>query len=263
MTLPGATVRGAPVRLTAVEGGLVRAVTLARPKANVLDAETLQALAEAFGAAAADPRVRAVLLAAEGPNFSFGASVEEHLPGRERSMLEALHGLLRAVLATDLPLVAVVRGHCLGAGLELVLLAHRIVAAPGALLGQPEINLGVLAPAASVLLLERVGRPVAEDLLLSGRSVDAAEALRVGLVDEVADEPVDAALAWIRTQLLPKSASSLRCAVRAARLGLIERVERELPRVEGLYLDRLMHTHDAEEGLRAFLEKRPPGWRDA
>jgi cyclohexa-1,5-dienecarbonyl-CoA hydratase len=178
-------------------------------------------------------------------------------------MLEVLHGLLRSILATDLPLVAVVRGHCLGAGLELVMLAHRIVAAPGASLGQPEISLGVFAPAASVLLLERVGRPVAEDLLLSGRSVDAAEALRVGLVDEVAAEPVDAALVWIRTHLLSKSASSLRCAVRAARVGLIERVERELPRVESVYLERLMRTRDAEEGLRAFLEKRPPGWSDA
>lgn len=268
MTLPGATVRGEPVRgepvrVTALEGGLVRAITLSRPKANVLDGATIHALGEAFHAAAADPCVRAVLLAAEGPHFSFGASVEEHLPGREKAMLEALHALLRGILATDLPLVAVIRGQCLGAGLELVLLAHRIVAAPDARLGQPEIGLGVIAPAASVLLLERVGRPVAEDLLLSGRSVDAAEALRVGLVDEVAAEPAGAALAWIRTHLLAKSASSLRCAVRAARVGLIERVERDLPRIESLYLERLMRTRDAEEGLRAFLEKRLPRWRDA
>ena len=253
----------APLTQTRLEDGRVVAVRLARPRANVLDARMIQALGEAFAQAAADPHVHALVLGAEGPHFSFGASGEEHLPGREAAMLAALHGLLRAIAASDLPFLAAVQGQCLGGALEVLLLAQRITAAPDARLGQPEITLGVIAPAASVLLPERVGRARAEDLLLSGRSLGAEEALRVGLVDAVAADPWEESLAWVRTHLLPRSASSLRLALRASRLALLTRLAGELDRVEHLYLDRLMRTADAVEGLTAFLEKRPPRWRDA
>ena len=151
----------------------------------------------------------------------------------------------------------------LGGGLELASFCNRLFAAPDARLGQPEIRLGVFAPVASVSLVERVGRGPAEDLCLSGRSLTAAEALAIGLVDEVVDAPGEAALDWAREHLLPKSASSLRLAVRAARTGYAARFRHELAEVERLYLEELMSTTDAGEGLRAFLEKRKPSWSDA
>jgi cyclohexa-1,5-dienecarbonyl-CoA hydratase len=157
-----------------------------------------------------------------------------------------------------------VRGQCLGGALELVTVCHRVFASPDAKFGQPEIALGVFAPVASVALAERVGRAHAEDLCLTGRVVSASEAAAMGLVQEVTDaDPADAALGWLRTHLASKSAASLRLAVRAVRAGLAARLRETLPDLERLYLDELMATSDAVEGLQAFLEKRDPVWKDA
>jgi cyclohexa-1,5-dienecarbonyl-CoA hydratase len=166
------------------------------------------------------------------------------------------------MLGSSIPFLAAVRGRCLGGGLELACFCHRVFAHPGAVFAQPEVSLGVFAPAASAFLPERIGRAAAEDLLLSGRAVAADEALAMGLVDEVAEDPTAAALAWARRHLLPKSASSLRHATAAARHGLARRFLADLRDLERTYLDDLGATHDGVEGLRAFLEKRPPRWAD-
>jgi cyclohexa-1,5-dienecarbonyl-CoA hydratase len=155
-----------------------------------------------------------------------------------------------------------VRGQCLGGGLEVAAASHLIFAAPGATLGQPEIKLAVFAPAASCLLPERIGSSRAADLLFSGRGIGAEEAYRIGLVDALADDPSQAALAYFEEHLAPRSASSLRIAVRAARYDLVYRIRRKLAEVERLYLTELMATLDAVEGLSAFIAKRPPVWED-
>jgi cyclohexa-1,5-dienecarbonyl-CoA hydratase len=133
---------------------------------------------------------------------------------------------------------------------------------PDAKLGQPEIILGVFAPAASCLLPERMPRVAAEDLLYSGRSITGEEAFRLGVANAVADEPEAAALAWFDAGPAKHSASSLRFAVKAARLGMNERVKAKIAAVEDLYLNGLMATHDAVEGLNAFVEKRAALWED-
>jgi cyclohexa-1,5-dienecarbonyl-CoA hydratase len=252
-----------PVRLEKLEGGSVWRVLLATPKANILDIEKSEILASIFERAAGDAGLKAVVLEGEGPHFCFGASVQEHLPDRCAAMLRSFHGLFRKMLEAPVVTLAAVRGQCLGGGLELAAFCHRIFADPGARLGQPEIVLGVFAPVASILLTERMGRGGAEDLLLSGRSLPAEEACRLGLVDEIAENPGEAALAYARSHLLPRSASSLRWAVRAARQGFARRFLSELAEVERIYLEELMRTSDALEGLQAFLEKRPPQWRNA
>jgi cyclohexa-1,5-dienecarbonyl-CoA hydratase len=232
------------------------------PKANILDGPKVRALTEAFRAVRNAPHVKAVLIEGAGPHFSFGASIEEHLPERVAGMLSGFHGLFRTLLEVSVPTLAVVRGQCLGGALELASFCTRVVASPDARLGQPEIKLGVIAPVASVFLPERVGRAAAEDLCLTGRTVDADEALGMGLVDELDGDPRERALAWAREHLLPLSAVSLRIAQRAVRCGLGQRFAHEIERVERLYLEDLMATHDAGEGLRSFLEKRKPTWRD-
>jgi cyclohexa-1,5-dienecarbonyl-CoA hydratase len=133
---------------------------------------------------------------------------------------------------------------------------------PGSALGQPEIRIGVFAPAASCLLPERVGRVHAEDMLFSGRSVDGAEAARIGLANAAVDDPEAAALDYFDTHLAPHSANSLRFAVQAAHGDAAARIKAKLAEVETLYLDGLMATHDATEGLVAFIEKRPANWEN-
>ena len=243
------------------DGALLR-LRLSRPKANIVDAAMIGALRAALGEHLTDARLRAVLLEAEGPHFSFGASVEEHLPGSAAAMLRELHALILQIVGSPVPVLVAVRGQCLGGGLELAAAGHMIFAAPGAMFGQPEIRLAVFAPAASCLLPEKIGPSRAEDLLFSGRSIGAEEAHRIGLVDALADDPSHAALAYFEEHLAPRSPSSLRIAVHAARFDFVARVRRKLAKVERLYLKELMATHDALEGLSAFVEKRPPVWEE-
>ena len=251
------------VRLEQLDDGAVWRVVLNTPKANILDMEKTEQLCSIFDRARHEKQLKAIVIEGQGPHFSFGASVEEHLPDKVEAMLRGFHRLFHVMLEASVPTLAVVRGQCLGGGLELVSFCNRIFASPDAKLGQPEMMLGVFAPVASVVLSERIGRGHAEDLCLSGRSLTAEQALATGLVDEIADDPGEAALAYVREHLLPKSASSLRMAVRAVRSGFAQRFKAELAAVERLYLDELMATADANEGLAAFIEKRKPSWSDA
>lgn len=251
---------GTPLTVwTEADGRLLR-LRFARPKANIVDAAMIAALDAALAEGAANLAQTAVILDAEGPHFSFGASVEEHLPGQCAAMLSALHRLVRRMLEHPVPILVAIRGQCLGGGLEVAAAGHLMFAAPDAQFGQPEMKLGVFAPAASCLLPERIGQAAAEDLLYSGRSIGADEASRLGLLADVADDPAQAAADWFTTHLAPKSASSLRLAVIAARSAFAVRVAARLEAVERLYLDRLMSTRDAVEGLNAFIARRPAEW---
>ncbi|MBM4059534.1 MAG: cyclohexa-1,5-dienecarbonyl-CoA hydratase [Planctomycetes bacterium] len=252
-----------PLRIDRHPGDHLWLVRLDRPKANVVDGPMTRALTEAFAAARTTPALKAIVLCASGPHFSFGASVQEHLPEHVAGMLRAFHSLFRTIAACEVPVLAAVKGQCLGGGLELVSFCHRVFAAPDSKLGQPEIALGVFAPVASLLLPHRVGRAAAEDLCLSGRSLGAEEALRIGLVDQIADDPEAAAIAYAEATLLRHSASSLRHAVRAVRGSFAEQFFAQLDELEQDYLKELMATADANEGITAFLQKRAPQWRNA
>ncbi|TAM35437.1 MAG: cyclohexa-1,5-dienecarbonyl-CoA hydratase [Burkholderiaceae bacterium] len=242
------------------DGALLR-LRLNQPKANIVDAAMIAALHAAFDAARQKPRLRGVLLDAMGPHFSFGASVEEHLAEHCARMLASLHALIVAMLEFPVPILVAVRGQCLGGGLELALAGGPIFAAHDAKFGQPEIKLGVFAPAASVLLPYRLKQPAAEDLLLSGRSIGAQEALTLGLVQHLAVDPEVAALDYFVSHFAGSSAAAQACALKAARTPMQRDVRSRLAEVEQLYLDRLMSTHDANEGLAAFLAKREPTWQ--
>jgi cyclohexa-1,5-dienecarbonyl-CoA hydratase len=249
---------GARLEVERLEERRILLLRLAAPKANILDRPMLDAIGGALEGLELDSALRAILFEGAGPNFSFGASVEEHRPERVAEMLARFHGLFRRLIDLGVPTVAIVRGQCLGGGLELASFASWIFAAPSAVFGQPEIKLGVFPPLASLLLPWRLGGGAALDLCVSGRSIGAAEAQRRGLVHAVAEDPASAALDFVREHLLPLSATSLRFAERAARSDLLSRLERALPALERLYLDELMATPDAVEGIQAFLDKRPP-----
>ncbi len=251
-----------PARSWFEEDGTLLRLRLTRPKANILDAEMIVAITGELEKHSGNPSLRGLLLDAEGPHFSFGASVEEHLPEQCEPMLRDFHQLLLKMLGLPYPVLVVIRGQCLGGGLELACTGALLFAGSDAKMGQPEIMLGVIAPAASCLLPSRIGQSIAEDLLISGRSIGAEEAFQIGLVNCVDEDPEKKARAYFKQHLASKSASSLRLAVQAVRKGVIGDFKRKLSAVEELYLEQLMKTGDAEEGLKAFLEKRPPKWKD-
>jgi cyclohexa-1,5-dienecarbonyl-CoA hydratase len=242
------------------EGRLLR-LRLNRPKANLIDAAMIAALDAALAEHLGNALIGAVLLDAEGPSFSFGASVEEHLPDQCESMLRNLHRLILRLVDSPVPVLVAVKGQCLGGGLEVALACHMIFVSSDANLAQPEMNLGVFAPAASCLLPELIGPARSIDLLLSGRSINGSEAVAIGLAHEAASDPERAALAYFDRHLKQKSASSLRLAVKAARFDYCARVRAKIDFVERMYLDDLMATHDAVEGLNAFIGKRAAQWQ--
>ncbi|TAJ94248.1 MAG: cyclohexa-1,5-dienecarbonyl-CoA hydratase [Gammaproteobacteria bacterium] len=254
-------VSAAPLKVHSEHAGRILRLALSRPKANIVDATMLTALGEALESHRDRPELTAVLLCGEGPNFSFGASVEEHLPGQCERMLRLIDGTVLTLLEYPVPVLVAVRGYCLGGGLELACGGNLIFASPGAVFAQPEIQLAVFAPAGSCLLPELIGQARAEDLLFSGRNIKADEALVIGLIHRIADDPEAAALEYIETHLLPRSAFALRLAVTAARSVFAARMRERFMQVEDLYLHRLMAGQDPVEGLRAFIEKRTPHWQ--
>jgi cyclohexa-1,5-dienecarbonyl-CoA hydratase len=251
------------VRVVPHNAGALWQVTFGTGHGNLLDLATMRDLARVFADARAAAELKAICLEGAGPDFSFGASVHEHQADQVPSMLEALRGLVLDLLDCHVVTLAAVRGRCLGGGLELVAICHRVFATTDATFGQPEIALGVFPPLASIVLPERVGRARAEELCLSGRTIPATEARDIGLVDELVNgDAAERALGWATAQLLPHSGSSLRFVVRAVRASLANRIRVELPELETLYVAELMATADANEGIRAFLEKRRPIWKD-
>ncbi len=254
------TAHDLPLLASVDEDGALSRLVLNRPRGNVLDSGMIAAMIDEIESLHDRPEIRAVSFEGQGEHFSYGASVEEHREDSIGAFLPRFHALFRALAASRRVLIAVIRGRCLGGGLELAAFCHRVFAAPGAILGNPEIRLGVIAPVASVVLPRRVGARVAEELLLTGRDVSAEEALALGRVDVVADDPPDAARAWFREHLQDKSGAALRFMVAAARDRLHRDLDERLDRIERIYLDELMDTRDAREGIAAFLEKRKPRW---
>jgi len=237
-------------------------VRLKRPPLNVLDVGLIQALDTVLLELAQRRDLKVLVLesALDGV-FSAGVDVAAHARERAAQMLEAFHGLLRRIDALPQVALAAVDGSCLGGGCELAASCDVVLATPRARFGQPEIDLGCFPPAAAVLLPRLVGR-AAFELVLGGAPISAAEAARIGLVTRVVRDLAGETRAWV-DRLAAKSGASLALARRALRDGGFGVFGEALAGAEALYRERLLATHDAEEGVRAFLEKRKPKWQDA
>jgi cyclohexa-1,5-dienecarbonyl-CoA hydratase len=252
------------LKLSFEHDGQVARVELAAPKANIVDQAMMAALAAAFDDLRNRPQLKVMILTAEGPHFSFGASVQEHLPEYVRTMLPQFSRLLGQMLELPAVTLAAVRGQCLGGGFELALACDFIVAEEGAAFACPEIKLAVFPPAAAVLLPARIGVSRAAELVLTGAAWSVAQAAGAGLIVRTAPHgqgQLEATVeAWIRDHFLARSPVALRYGVRAARLPMRQALQQDLPQLERMYLDELMAESDAVEGLRAFMEKREPVW---
>jgi cyclohexa-1,5-dienecarbonyl-CoA hydratase len=234
-------------------------------KANVLDAEMMAELQTALDDLRGQSSVKLIQFTGAGDHFCFGASVPEHTCDNAAQMLSHFHKLFYTLSDLAIPTAAIVSGQCLGGGLELALMCNFVFADKSAMMGQPEIQLGVFAPPASLMLPMKVGQARADDLLLTGRVMSAEEADGMGLLAALYDDR-EAMLAavdtWSAKQIVRKSASSLKYAVRAARLEFNRVLKDRLKEQERLYIDELMATHDANEGIASFLEKRRPDWQN-
>lgn len=254
------------VTSTRLEDGRVLRLHIDNPKGNILSMAVLSDLERKLADHQEDAKLKLVVLDAAGRNFSFGASVEEHERDKAPQMLDTFHRVLRHVAGYHVPVAAVVQGRCLGGAFELALCCHFVFATKDAVFACPEIKLGVFPPVLAAVGAHRLGGALAERMLLTGATLglDAFEAS--GFISHVVGEaPFEDVMAWYRDTLAPLSACGLGHATRVVRQasGLLDCLGAPLAWAERHYVDELLETHDANEGIAAFIERRPPVWEDA
>ena len=244
--------------------GRVARVTLDRPPLHILDFPTVAALDAALDRVGQTPEAVVAILDATGDKaFSSGVDIAAHTPDKVEEMLARFHAVIRKIRALDCVTIAAVQGVALGGGFELALACDMIVAEEGANFGVPEIWLGCFPPVAAAVLPKLMAPQKAAEILLSGEPITAREAASYGLVNLVAKSGgLEKALNRYVTLFTEKSGAALRITKRAIRIGEGEPFGAALSTIERLYLDELMRTEDAKEGIKAYLEKREPKWKD-
>lgn len=245
-----------------VDSGRVARITMNRPPVNVLNLEMLAELGRAFAhVATISPAV--VVLDATGKAFSAGVDIADHTEDKVGGMLELFHGIFHTMAAMDAPIIGIVQGAALGGGCELIAACDLVVAAESATFGQPEIRVGAFPPVAAVELPRILGPRRAAEMLYTGEAMTAAEAVQAGLINRTFPNATFTEDAAAYVKLVSRNSGAvLSCTKEAVRLGQGRNLQEALPDLETLYLDKLMHTHDAREGLTAFMEKRKPDFKD-
>jgi cyclohexa-1,5-dienecarbonyl-CoA hydratase len=241
----------------------VARVTLDNPPVNVIDIGLMRGLNAGLDEIRADGTAQVIVIAARGKLFSAGVDVKDHTADRVEEMLREFHSAIRTLWSLEQPTVAEVQGSALGGGCELALACDFIVASAQAKFGQPEIHVGAFPPVAALLLPRLMPRKKAFELILTGDSIDAAAAERLGLVNVVAQpEEFEAAVNDFVARLTRHSGAVMKSAKRAALVPLRGENVDALSDIESLYLTELIKTEDANEGIAAFIEKRKPVWKD-
>jgi cyclohexa-1,5-dienecarbonyl-CoA hydratase len=242
-----------------------RAATLVfdRPPLNVLDAALLVEMEAALAALAADPPQLLVVRGGGERAFSAGVAVEDHVRERVEPTVRSFHRVLLALRRLSSITLAVVRGHCVGGGMELAAACDLVVSDETARFGQPEIKLGCFPPFAAALYPRLMGPKMAAEVLLTGRPVTAKEAWQLGFVNQLAPAgEVERVAAEMAADVLSQSAAVTALTKRALAAGEDEPAfERALADCERLYFEDLVETDDMVEGIEAYLDKRPPQWR--
>ena len=241
----------------------VATLTLNRAPLNWLNIEMMEEINDYFGSLMKEKALKLLVIQALGKAFSVGAEVGDHIGELGPKMIRAFHGMFRLMEGLKVPSIAVVNGAALGGGCELALYCDLVIATEKAKFGQPEIQVGVLPPIAALILPRIMGRKKAMELILAGDTISAQEALSLGLINKVVPE---ASLSQEVEAFIGKftrlSGAVLKLTKEATLAGLNDDLDKGLRNIEQIYLDKLMKTHDATEGLMAFLEKRKPTWKN-
>ena len=242
----------------------VARITFARPPLNILNIAMLREINEALNQCAHQRELAAIVFdAAPDCNaFSAGVAVEEHVEETIFQMLDSFHGVFRNLEQMARPTIAIVDGSALGGGCELVAACDIVIASERARFGQPEIKLGVFPPVAAVLLPRVIGDKRARELILTGELIEAPEAARLGLVNYLLpSNELEQKTSELLSRFRNLSVAALAFTKEAIDLGRGRSLDLALKDVEDLYLNELMKTYDASEGIKAFSEKRKPEWR--
>ena len=218
-------------------------------------------LASAFSEIESLPTISMIVISGGGKGFSTGVDVSAHTPDKIDAMLQKFHAVIRTVLNSRKISAAVVHGSCLGGAAELAMVCDVVITTESAAWGFPEIKLGCFPPVAAAALGALIGHKRAADLILTGRSIPGSEAAEIGIATlAVPDDKLSSAVQEKLMTLAALSASALAIAKKAIYSWDAAHVEKGLARAENIYRSELMHCEDAQEGIRAFLEKRPPRW---
>lgn len=242
--------------------GQVLRIVLGGSKGNIMTSQMMSEIVACLDQAGAKPELKAIVFSGEGKHFCFGASVKEHQKEKAPAMIKQFNGLFKELLDLSVVTVALVHGQCLGGGMELATFCNFVFADRLAKFAQPEIMLGVFPPVAALILPRIIGQARTDDLILTGRTIDADIALSWGMIYQVAEDLEAAFEEFFTRHLMPKSASSLRFACSAARSHWHATFAEALDRIERYYVDELMETEDANVGIASHLKKRKPEWKD-
>ena len=253
------------IKVSYSHNGAVARVILDDGKGNILDSAMMNDLMAAFAGFKDRNDLKLITFEGAGKHFSFGASVEEHQKEKAGEMIHSFHQVFMTMKDLAVPTLARISGQCLGGGMELAIMCNFLMADKTAKLSQPEIVLGVFPPPASLILVEKIGLAKAEELILTGKIITAEEGRMIGLIAEVFNDKAELEAGvntFVEQHILNRSASSLKFAVKAVRVRLNKVLSEYLPVLEQLYVNELMNTGDANEGINSFLEKRKPVWQN-
>jgi cyclohexa-1,5-dienecarbonyl-CoA hydratase len=235
---------------------------LQNPPLNIIDITMMEELAEALVEIEARPDVLVIVFSGSGTNFSAGVDVAAHTRDKVQSMLAKFHAVIHLLISSKKVSIAAVHGHCLGGGAELALVCDLVYTSESATLGFPEIKLGCYPPVAVAALAAVVGQKHAADLILTGRSITGAEAANIGLANRaVPAKQVESVLRETIEHLRKLSPAALAITKKAIYAWDSIHFDKGLARAEKIYVDDLVRTEDAQEGISAFLQKREPLWK--
>ena len=243
--------------------GRVARVTLDRPPLHILNIPMIQEFTRTLDQVEREKTVVCIIGATGEKAFSAGVDIRDHTPEKVPEMIKNFHGLIRKIMTLECVTIAAVRGVALGGGFEVALACDMIVAEEGATFGSPEIWLACFPPIAAVVLPRHISPQKARELVLSGEPITAAEAAQLGILNALAPRhELEQSLSRFIARFTEKSGAALRLAKRALRVSEESGFTGALGEIERLYLEDLMHTRDAREGVQAYIEKRNPKWED-
>jgi cyclohexa-1,5-dienecarbonyl-CoA hydratase len=236
-------------------------IALRRPPLNVIDIPMMEELAQAFEEIEARDDISVVVLSGEGNSFSAGVDVAAHTPDKVQGMLAKFHGVIRVLVGMKKVTIAAVHGNCLGGGAELAMVCDIAYTTASAKWGFPEIKLGCYPPVACTALAALIGQKRATELILTGRTIGGTEAAEIGLANRaVGDGELNSTVEATVAELSKLSSAALKITKKAIYEWDSMHFDKGLARAEKIYLENLMQTADAHEGIRAFMEKREPKW---
>ncbi|GAC1430641.1 MAG: enoyl-CoA hydratase [Terriglobales bacterium] len=239
----------------------VARISLVNPPVNVIDIAMMEELAGTLAEIEMRSDISILMFRGSAKCFSAGVDVAAHTPDKIEHMLRSFHALILGLVNSSKVSIAVVDGHCLGGGTELAMVCDLVYTSESAVWGFPEIKLGCYPPVAVTALAPLVGQKQASDLILTGRTICGREAASIGLANRsINADQLDAVVQETVERLMKHSSSSLAITKKAIYAWDSIHFDKGLARAEKIYLEELMKTRDAQEGIEAFLQRREPAW---